>query len=191
MSIRIFRNVLILVTVLVPSPVVAQFWEATPTPTPIWWQTPTATKTPTPRPTNSPTRHPPTLTPTRTPTITRTPSITSTPTVTPTPTPYPCNSEVVFNVEPEGIVHVMEWYKATGNTPYSATPTGYGFTFPVALNHSRVRVQYIGRYLHEATPGVLYSNVQDFILSTACSAGFIFGDGFESGSTQDWTVTNP
>jgi len=85
----------------------------------------------------------------------------------------------------------MEWYKATGSAPYPTAPSGYGFAFPVVLDRHRVRVQYIGRYQHEIAPGVLYTDEQDFVLFTKCPVGFIFGDGFESGTTSAWSTTNP
>lgn len=226
---RINVFVAVIVLVLVGDLGLAQFWEATPTFTPNWWQ---ATATPTRTPTKTPTRLSPTATRTRTPTatvvqsrtvtptptrtgtrtltptrtrtatITRTPTRTPTPTITPTrtpigsptptPTPLPCFHEVTLNVESvEGTPTVMEWYKAIGDNAYPSTPDGYGFSYSVELLYPRIRVRYIGRYQHEITPGVLYTDVQEFSLRTLCPVDLIFGDGFESGTTSAWSSTQP
>ena len=161
-----------------------------PTPTPTGgsvWDTPTPTRTPTntwPPATVTPRDIPPTSTPT--------------PTMTPTPTPilFICGGVADAAVSSvEGVPFTMEWYFNPGCGKYPllmGNPDCVGALCKVPLNYPDECVTYLGRYWHEIAPGMSYIDDQHFQIETTCIRVFIFSDGFEGGTTDQWskTVTN-
>jgi hypothetical protein len=157
----------------------AQVW---PTPTPTAgsvWNTPTPTRTP------SATR-----TPTRTSTFTRTPTPTPTRTPTPTPGPFTCGNSALLQIQVlEGHPTSLQWFH-TPNCSQQSQLVAMGSNCTIPLTHARECVTYRGNYAHQnpSTPG-LYTDSQAFTILTTCPGDFIFGNGFENGTTDQWSVT--
>jgi hypothetical protein len=67
-----------------------------------------------------------------------------------------------------------------------------GLECTIELDYPLECLIYVGRYYHEIAPGLLYVDEQTLTILTNCEDDFIFGDGFEDGTTGAWsnTITN-
>jgi hypothetical protein len=112
--------------------------------------------------------------------------------MTPTPTPviYPCKGSVEAAItDVEGVPYAFHWYHSPGCLVTPLFPTCDGWTCSIRMEYPVECLTYMGRYTHEAAPGYLYVDIQQFQLDTTCPKDFIFGDGFEDGTTDNWSKT--
>ena len=60
----------------------------------------------------------------------------------------------------------------------------------ILLERAKECVTYVGYYPHpNPVPPGLYIDSQTFTINTTCPDDFIFSNGFENGTTDQWSVT--
>jgi hypothetical protein len=95
-------------------------------------------------------------------------------------------------VSTEGYPYAREWYLSPGCAAppqMLRIPDQLGVLCTISLGYPSECVTYAGRYWHEVAPGLNYVDVQYFQLATTCLDDFIFSNGFENGTTNQWSVT--
>jgi len=90
-----------------------------------------------------------------------------------------------------GVPYAFDWYHSIGCGMTPVTPVCTGLTCSIPLGYPEECLTYMGRYWHEIAPGLLYVNVKQFIIETTCLPDFIFSDGFENGTTNQWSNVVP